>query len=217
MKIPDSTVISAAVPLPAQLDTALKEWAVATRALREGRQILLLRKGGILDAGGEFEVQARDVLLFPTYLHEDEQRGSLQPCYLDWHRDESRRRPVGDIERIDAWARITHVLPVTHPEALYKLASQHIYAPSFLDFRINNEPHKPLFALLLRTYELLEPVRIPMEMDYYGCRSWITLTEPVPTEGARPVLSDRTYNERVRVTLRYLTGEEPAPQEPEGK
>jgi hypothetical protein len=192
--------------LPEAISIALKEWAVAVRALREGRQVFLLRKGGIREEGGEFEVAARDVLLFPTYLHEEEQRNSLQSCYTAWLNEETRRRPVGDVERIEVAARVTHIDVVTDPDALYRLSSQHIYSDAFLTHRIENEPNKPLYVLFLRAYELPEPISIPMELDYYGCKSWITLTQPVRTSEARPVMSDRTYAERVRVIQRHLTG-----------
>jgi hypothetical protein len=192
---------------PERLSVALKEWAVAIRALREGRQVMLLRKGGILDAGGEFSVEAREVLLFPTYLHEDEQIGSLQNCYGQWLREENQRRATGEeVVRIDAWARITDVLPVTNPDALYRLMSQHIYSERFLRSRIENEPHKQLYALFLRAYELPAPYLLTLEPDHYGCRSWITISSPVELgDSPRPVLSDHTYSERVRVTRRLLT------------
>lgn len=199
--------ISGTAPaLPDRLSVALKEWAVAVRALREGRQILLLRKGGIREEAGEFEVQARDVLLMPTYEHQEEQAGTLQPCYGSWLREEERRRPQGEQIRFTVWARITDILVVRDFDALFALKSQHIYDDAFLRFRIQTYPEKPLFALFLRAYELPSPVLLPMEMDYYGCRSWVTLTEAVSVEGAKPVLSDHTYAERVRVTRRLLTG-----------
>ena len=191
---------------PETLSVALKEWAVTIRALREGRQIFLLRKGGIIEANGEFAVEARETALFPTYLHEDEQRAALQPCYTQWLNEETWRRPIGDVERITTWGRITDVQEVTNPDALFKLSSQHIFSDSFLKFRIENAPERPLYALFVRAYELAAPVDIPMEMDYYGCKSWINLTQPIDVTGARPALSDRTYNERVRVTLARLTG-----------
>jgi hypothetical protein len=192
---------------PSALTAALKEWAVAIRALREGRQILLLRKGGIREEGGEFEVQTRDVLLFPTYEHQMEQAGMIQPCYGAWLQEEQRRKPTDELVRLDAWARITDVLIVRQFEALYTLKSQHIYDDSLLRFRTENEPHKPLFALFLRAYELPAPVTVPMEMDYYGCKSWISLTQSVVTGSTKPVLSDHTYSERVRVTRRLLEGD----------
>ena len=203
-----ATAPAAARPaLPGSLSVALKEWAVAVRALREGRQILLLRKGGIREEGGEFEVQARDVLLMPTYEHQMEQAGTLQPCYGAWLQDEERRRPADDQVRIEAWARITDILIVEKFEALYALKSQHIYDDAFLRFRTESDPQKPLFALFLRAYELPHGVVLPMEPDYYGCKSWITLQQPIDIHAAQPVLSDHVYAERVRVTRRLLLGE----------
>src|SRR5258706_7383240 len=57
--------------LPSDLKVGLKEWASVCRALEEGRQILLLRKGGIHDSAGEFELEHPQFLLFPTYLHQN--------------------------------------------------------------------------------------------------------------------------------------------------
>jgi hypothetical protein len=190
--------------LPRTLSTALKEWAVAVRALREGRQVILLRKGGIREAEGEFVVEARNVLLFPTFEHQMEQPGTLQPCYTAWLEEEQARRPPGENVRIGAAARITDILVVTNFDALLRLGSQHIYSEKFIRYRIENEPHKPLYCLFLRAYNLPSPVTVPMEMDYYGCRSWITLTQPIGTAGAAPVMGDAAYAERVRITKDLL-------------
>jgi hypothetical protein len=168
--------------------------------------VILLRKGGVREAEGEFVVEARDVLLFPTYEHQQEQPDATQPCYGAWTADEARRRPKGERVRIAAWARITDILLVRDYDALFTFPSQHIYSESFLRSRVSYAPDKPLYCLFLRAYELPSPATLPMEPDYYGCRSWITLREPVPTAGAAPALSDHTYAERVRVTKRLLGG-----------
>ena len=189
---------------PTALSTALKEWAVAIRALREGRQIFLLRKGGIREADGEFAVEARNVLLFPTYIHADEQPNALQPCYNAYRTQEDARRPHGETVRLEAFARITDVLTVTNFDALFRIHNQHIYSDSFLRFRTTNEPHKPLYCLFLRAYDLAAPVTVPLEPDYYGCKSWITLNAPISTVGAVPAMRDAAYEERVRVTKRLL-------------
>ena len=196
------------------LDVAFKEWAVAIRALREGHQILLIRKGGIREDGGEFSVASRRVLLFPTYLHAEEQAASLQPCYGAWQDEEARKEPKNETVRFDAWAEITDIFIVQKPDALYELKSQHIYGDSFLKKRIESEPAKPLYGLCLRTYNLPQPAVVPVELDYYGCKSWINLTAPLSLEGATPALSDRTYEERVRVTRRFLTHDSPHPPAP---
>src|SRR5258706_7023725 len=59
--------------LPARLNVALKEWASVCNTLEEGRQIILLRKGGILEAIGGFELEHPQFFLFPTYLHQNAQ------------------------------------------------------------------------------------------------------------------------------------------------
>ena len=57
-------------PLPSSSDIALKEWAVAVKALAKGEQILILRKGGIHKADKEFRVVHPEFVLYPTYEHQ---------------------------------------------------------------------------------------------------------------------------------------------------
>src|SRR5215203_2389411 len=57
--------------LPDSLPTALKEWKLVTDALVAGKQVLLLRKGGIYESGGEFEVEHPQFVFFPTYIHQN--------------------------------------------------------------------------------------------------------------------------------------------------
>src|SRR6188472_2307864 len=49
---------------------ALKEWAIICKALEEGKQILLLRKGGIMEYRKGFEVKHNEFLLYPTFEHQ---------------------------------------------------------------------------------------------------------------------------------------------------
>src|SRR5258708_6249199 len=70
---------------PSSLQIALKEWATVCAAFETGRQMLLLRKGGIYESGGAFELENREFLLFPTYLHQNlnmlkpEAHGTFEP------------------------------------------------------------------------------------------------------------------------------------------
>jgi len=52
-------------------------------------------------------------------------------------------------------------------------------------------------ALMVRVYELPEPVVIPELDSYAGCKSWLTLSEQVPLEGAYPVLEDPDFEKRM--------------------
>ncbi len=49
---------------------AFKEWAVICRALAEGRQAVVLRKGGVAEKTGEFQIEHTRFWLFPTYVHQ---------------------------------------------------------------------------------------------------------------------------------------------------
>ncbi len=62
-----------------KLTQALKEWAVAVEALESAKTIMLLRKGGIREQGGRFTVAQDQVLLYPTYEHQ--QPHLLKPAY----------------------------------------------------------------------------------------------------------------------------------------
>jgi hypothetical protein len=189
--------------LPDSVAFALKEWAVAVRALHEGRQIFLLRKGGLYDPGGEFAVLSHAAALLPTFWHEEQQAGAaLQPCYRAW----LTRPTTADSETpsIDTVAIVTESIVVRNPRALFALRSQHIYSETFLRDRIAMQPDRPLYAVFLRAYRLTTPKRSGLSADDYGCKSWITLSEPLRSDGAVPALSDHTYSERVRVIRGYL-------------
>src|SRR5690349_20791125 len=47
-----------------------KEWTLVCKALGEGAQSLIIRKGGIAEGRAGFRFQHEDFLLFPTLFHE---------------------------------------------------------------------------------------------------------------------------------------------------
>src|SRR6201996_676891 len=53
------------------LNVALKEWDLVISDLLAGRQAMLLRKGGILEANNEFELEHKRFLFYPTFIHQD--------------------------------------------------------------------------------------------------------------------------------------------------
>lgn len=175
------------------------------RALLEGHQLLLLRKGGLIEDTGEFDLKAPAFLLYPTYEHETERLGDVQPCFGQWLREEEGRKPTPDLVRIEAAAQVTDVLRVDDRERLLKLAPQHIWSRQFIDGRYDWEPYKPVWVLLLRAYQLAEPQMIPNRREYGGCRSWIELAEGISTAGATPALSEEKYERRRELTRELLT------------
>lgn len=187
-----------------ELTTALKEWAVTQRSLLEGHQIVLLRKGGLIEDTGDFDLKAKQFLIYPTYEHETERAGDLQPCFGQWLREEEARKLTPGEIRIEAAAEVSDVVRVGERQKLLNLAPQHIWSPQFIDGRYDWEPYKPVFVLLLRAYALASPQIIPVTRAYGGCRSWIDLDTPVSTLGAVPAISDERYARRRELTLTLL-------------
>jgi hypothetical protein len=173
---------------------ALKEWAVATDALERGETIVLLRKGGIREEGKHFRVAHDEVLLYPTYEHQ--QPHLLKPRYADlvqpvpsgWH---------PETVRIGAWARITDIFQISEAETVAALLPQHIWNEQFAAERFGWKPRFPLYVLLLRAYKLPQERIIPYRAEYGGCKSWIDLAEPITLDGMTAALGDDEYERRV--------------------
>ncbi len=174
---------------------ALKEWAVAVDALEQGKTIMLLRKGGIKEESNRFKVAHDQVLLYPTYEHQQvdllkaEYANQVQPVTSGWH---------PKTVRISSWAKITDILQVSDYSAVAALLHFHIWNAQFATERFNWKPRQPLYILLIRAYHLLEPLMIYYRQEYGGCRSWIDLAEPISIEDVIPVLNDAEYTAQVR-------------------
>ena len=59
------------VTLPEVCSTALKEWALVGQALLRGEQLVLIRKGGLIEPGSSgFTVRSPVFLFYPTFEHQ---------------------------------------------------------------------------------------------------------------------------------------------------
>ena len=72
------------------LGYAFKEWAVICRALAEGQQAVILRKGGIAEQQGAFTVEHRRFWLYPTYVHQ-QRAGIVEEAFPLLERAETER------------------------------------------------------------------------------------------------------------------------------
>ena len=172
---------------------ALKEWNVAVNALADGETILLLRKGGIREQAGQFNVADKQVLLYPTFEHQ--QPDLLKPDFASQVKKvESGWHP--EIIKIGSWAEITDVFLVAWEPAIAALFPYHIWHEKFVSDRLKWKQNQPIYILLLRAYRLAEIREIPYISEYGGCRSWIDLADPISLEGSEAVLNDREYIER---------------------
>jgi hypothetical protein len=190
---------------PGSLQVALKEWATVCRALETGRQIVLLRKGGIYESGGEFELDHPEFLLFPTYLHQN-----LKMLKPDAHAGFEPHTAEPDRVRLSAAGVVTDIVQVTSRAQVDAIDAEHIWTAPLIDMRFNYKPQNPLYLLLVRAYRLREPVEVENTPAYAGCKSWVPLDEPIATGGAAPVLDDVQYESRRRAILQKVGHRQPS-------
>jgi hypothetical protein len=180
---------------------ALKEWAAVSRAMEMGRQLVLLRKGGVSEdsATGEFTIAHREFLLFPTYLHQNKQM--LKPS------DHEGYEPLGAEPTevtLSGTAVVTDIVRVTERGQIDRIDDEHVWTPPLIDMRFNYRPENPLYLLVLRAYRLKEPVTIANTPAYAGCKSWVPLEQEVQTGGALPVLDDVKFDVRRKGIMERL-------------
>lgn len=185
---------------------ALKEWAVAVRAMEEGRTALVVRKGGIREKA--FAVPKTRFLFFKGYEHQKEEQ--LKPAYHELLRSIPEMRDDGPVI-FSSFAEVYGAYEVSEAEELEALDPHHVWMHEYAESRLKWRPKKPLTVLVLRVYLLEEPVEFEYRAEYGGCKSWIELEKPVPTAGARPALGDTSFRELVRSVLGVLEGLSPAP------
>ena len=183
---------------PTALQIALKEWASVCHALETGRQMVLLRKGGIYEAAGEFELENPQFVLFPTYLHQN-----LKMLKPDAHAGFEPRSAEPEQVRLSAAGVVTDIVQLKSRAQADALDDEHVWTAPLIDMRFNYKPQNPLYLMLVRAYRLAEPVTVENTPAYAGCKSWVPLEEPLATAGATAVMDDAAY-ERRRLEIRDL-------------
>jgi hypothetical protein len=181
---------------PSALQVALKEWAVVCRALEQGRQTVLLRKGGIYEAAGEFEVENREFLLFPTYLHQ-----KLKMLKPSDHAGFEPRSVEPEQVSITGAGVVTDIIELKSRAQIDAIDDEHVWTEPLIDMRFNYRPENPLYLLLVRAYRLGQPAMLANTPAYAGCKSWVPLDQPVELGDAMPVLDDARYEMRRKTIL----------------
>lgn len=185
--------------LPQSLNIALKEWNVVCHALLTGRQVILLRKGGIHEGKGGFELDHPQFLLFPTYLHQNPMMLKVEgQAGLETFSSEPEKVTLRGV------AEVTDIIRLKERSQMDGLDSEHIWMPPLIDMRFNYKPQNPLYLLILRAHQLAEPVTIDNTAAYAGCKSWVPLSSGIDIQSIRPVLSDDEFDARQRRILSHI-------------
>ena len=165
--------------------TALKEWALVCARLLDGRQAVMLRKGGIDEKG--FWVDADEFLLYPTYFHQMAEK--VRPEFAAETAALLAAPPPEGVLRMSGVARVVDHIEVARPEGMASLEDLHPYNDEQVAMRLEFRPKKPLVILVVEARPTLEPVEIPMLESYGGCVSWVDVGV------ARPALGDPVLDE----------------------
>ncbi|MBI4536898.1 MAG: DUF1802 family protein [candidate division NC10 bacterium] len=182
---------------------ALKEWAIVCKALAEGRQTLLIRKGGIEEIKDGFQVAHREFWLFPTYVHQSP--ADVLPAVHPDFAAVQAAQPSSGILRIQLLAAVADAVKVTDLDRLRALEGCHILTWDCIASRFRYRNRPGVHVLTLRVYRRPEPVELPVALWYDGCVSWVELDRSIETAGCIPVLSAEDFAaraEEVRSRLR---------------
>lgn len=175
---------------------ALKEWAITIEALGSGKQIFVLRKGGIHEETRHFQVQSDQFCLFPAYEHQKKEL--LKPEYHQDLDEICQRYSAKDTEiTISYFARLHEDIELRSEEKLFALEDEHICTNQFAFERFKWKVKQPLHLLIFRVYALKQPLTIPMKEEYIGCKSWLQIPCKIDGSLLSPVLDDAQFSQKV--------------------
>jgi hypothetical protein len=180
--------------------SALKEWSAVVHALLDGRQRVLLRKGGIGEK--RFELAAREFLLFPTVAHSHAQR--VRPE----HRDLLQAGAADSTDEqlvLRAVAKVVAAQEVNRIDGLPAIEDLHIWtAESVREDRLDFRPKHKLAVLVVSVIPLAEPLRIARAPEYGGCTSWVQL--PLADVRLAAPVHDQPTLDQVALRVRDAVG-----------
>jgi len=170
---------------------ALKEWAIICKALEYGKQMLLLRKGGIMEYRKGFEVKHDEFLLYPTFEHQsiesikaeykEKIKEILEEHNITYYNNQKKidkndnnfNTPSNNI--IKLLAKVEDVIEISDKLILSELRDYHIWSDEYVTMRMNYNPSKPMNVLLLRIYKIRKPLIVDINDKWAGCKSWIDI------------------------------------------
>ena len=150
-----------------------KEWALVCAALGEGRQTVIIRKGGIAEGRDGFAFRHREFFLFPTFFHEQLKRVRTSEATLP--------EQLPDEIEIRYYAKVESARVMTDWDEVRALEPLHILAESVVRERFDYDDAPGVHVAFVRVFRLDPVWRFPDSKAYGGCRSWVQL--PAPRRG----------------------------------
>ena len=176
------------------MQIAFKEWAVVVEALGSGGQIVILRKGGVAEGQGGFQVEQERFWFFPTRFHQQaegvvaEARAGFKD--YEW--------PANDLLRIEFCAEVIEARRLDSLAQAQRLAGQHIWREEIITERFDWGRDVGIYAMAVRARRLGKPVEMPMLESYGGCKSWVELEAALEFADTEPVLAAADFDLKLK-------------------
>jgi hypothetical protein len=185
------------IRLPETCPIAFKEWAGVCAALTEGRQALIVRKGGIAEGPRGFAPEHDIFWLYPTQVHQAEQGLRI---------DAGAPRPAGPpgMVALDGLAVVDSIAFVEREETLAALSELHVWTEETLRRRFHYR-RPGLWVLGIRVFRRSDPHRLEVSAEHAGCKTWVSLDPAPAADGCAPVLDEVEFS-RQRGRLRKALG-----------
>ena len=151
---------------------ALKEWATVVKALEQGKQTVILRKGGILETASGFNIESKKFFLFPTWEHQETKH--VKSEFHDFLNQVLDKKPDEGFNKITSYAEVLFEKDIESNETINQLSSFHVWSDSYIQERRNWESQKPMKAVFLKTVKIPE-FNLSLKPEFSGCKSWIEL------------------------------------------
>ena len=152
---------------------AFKEWDIVCKALEEGRQSLILRKGGIHEGREGFSFAHDEFVLFPTRFH-------AQGDYVKIPGVEAKPEwELGDKVVIESKVMVKRAVTLTDWNEVALLADQHIWTEETIRDRFFWEgkgmASGSIHVAFVEIEKLKDPLRFAYEKTHGGCRSLVDI------------------------------------------
>jgi hypothetical protein len=192
---------------------------VVVAALEQGRQALLVRKGGLDDPEQRIPLPEGRFWLYPTLFHargvflKPEHHELLVPGMHRAPRETARLvpRPEGHKRGVTpghvalrAVAEIVDAVEAASLDALHRLSERTVWTEKYLTLRYRWRPQDRPVVLVLRVAALPEAVEVEERVEYGGCRSWLELADPPDAAAATPLWSERRVAQEIRAVREAL-------------
>ena len=194
------------IPSAESCGIAFKEWASVCDALLDGRQTIILRKGGVSEgtAPGFFVPEHSEFWLYPTWVHQAEQgvrEGATGAT-------PSPSIPGDGTVPIRALVRVELLGYVETEESLPSLEEHHVLTALRLSSSGSVTRRPGLWVLVARVWRHEPGHSIALTPEHAGCKTWVMLEQPLATRGLTPVFDEEAWKQR-RERLHNLDSELP--------